>query len=179
MHLSSSQISNIMCSSFTIGRGSFSNFIIYTVYHREATNYCPISHHDINIIKQPQSSILFQNGFLWTNRNNLDFCIAMGAFDLMEAWELIRILLLWRLRFIVDIKITRLYTDNGIILMFEAGAEKANRLRKNCINLFKEHDLCVTITNNVKVVNLKLVFSYFYIYNIVKMFFFSLLHLLI
>lgn len=54
--------------------------------------------------------MLYHNECLWTRRKNEEFNIAMSAFDSTEACELVR-LLLWRLRYLFDIKATGLRDD--------------------------------------------------------------------
>lgn len=60
--------------------------------------------------------MLYHNGCPWTRRKKEEFNIAMSAFDSTEACELVRLLLLWRLRYLFDIKDTGLRDDDVILL---------------------------------------------------------------
>lgn len=82
-------------------------------------DYCSISDNKIKIIKQAEKRMLYHNGCLWIKRSNTEFNIAMDAFDFSEACELVRMLLLWRLSFLFDIKHIGFYRDDGVILVCE------------------------------------------------------------
>lgn len=88
-----------------------------------AKNDCPISDREINILKQTQTLVLFHNDCPWTKRNNPEFNITMG------------ILLLWRLRFMFDIKDTGLYRDGGVISLRKTNPHNIDRLRKERIKI--------------------------------------------
>lgn len=98
-------------------------------------SHYPISNHEINIIKQAQKPILFHNGYLWTKRSKPEFNIATGAFHSAEAGELFGILLLWKPRLIFNIQDTKLYRDDGIILLQKTSQQNIDRLRKDLIKL--------------------------------------------
>lgn len=71
-------------------------------------NYCPISDQKMYIIKQAETLVFFHNDCLWTKRNNPEFNVAMGTNDFAETCDIIRILFLWHLGFMFDIKNTGL-----------------------------------------------------------------------
>lgn len=78
---------------------SYSIFVIFTnlIWATKLAIYCPISDREVNIVKQVQKSILFHNRHKWTKKSKPEFCKSMVAFDSEEAYELVGILLKWRL----------------------------------------------------------------------------------
>lgn len=61
--------------------------------------------------------------------------------------------LLWRLKFIFDIKDTGLYRDNCVILLRKTSQRNTDRLRKEQIRFLKDHEVNITTIINAKVFN--------------------------
>lgn len=75
----------------------------------------------------------------------------MAEHDSAEAYELVGILLPWRLRFISHKKNKGIYRDDGIIPLLKL--KQANRMRKGLTKLFKNHKLNISTNNNAKMIN--------------------------
>lgn len=73
----------------------------------------------VNIVKQAEESILFNNGILCTKKSKPEFHINMGAFHSAEACELLGILLLQRIRISFYIENFALFKVGGVILRIE------------------------------------------------------------
>lgn len=100
-----------------------------------AKNYCPIKDQETNIINLAHTPVLFHNDCLWSKTNNTEFNIAMSTYDSSEAYNIVGIQLLRRLRFMFDIKDTGLYRDDGEILLRKTSPRNKDGLRKIIIFL--------------------------------------------
>ena len=76
--------------------------------------FTSISANEISIIKHSCKSILYNNGTIWSKKNNDTlFDITMGSFHGTEIYELVGLYLLDNIKDIIDPKNIALYRDDG------------------------------------------------------------------
>ena len=115
-----------------------------------ASQHTNISDHDKDIIMHARKSLLFNNNRTWTKRNSTNlFDVTMGSYDGAEICELVGLFILSELekRFGTNIG---LYRDDGLAAISTTSGRLADRARKDLIEIFKQFNLKVTATANLK-----------------------------
>ena len=102
---------------------------------------------------QSRKTLLFQDGKPWSKKDNAcDFDVPMGSYDGAEICELIGAFMLSELSAILPKEEIGLYRDDGLGIMKRIGGPEIERRKKKIIEVFKKHNLSITIKTNLKVV---------------------------
>ena len=113
-----------------------------------------VSKQDIKIIMHARKSLLFDKGTPW-KKNDSDelFDVTMGSYDGAEICELVG---LYTLR-ILSKRYGKEYIDrfweDGLAVFKDITGSRADIIRKEITNIFKELGLNITIDSNIKITN--------------------------
>ena len=115
-----------------------------------AKTKCKITSEEIEIINHARKSFLFDNNNVWVKNSNQGlFDVTMGSYDGCEVCELIGLFLLDE----IDQKYGKekggLYRDDGLMALENLSGPAADRMRKEMIQLFKNHGLSITVETNL------------------------------
>ena len=113
-----------------------------------AKKYITISQDDFDIIMHARKTFLFSDNHAWIKKNEPDFDVPMGAFDSAEISELVGLFLLHELEQFIPKENVGLYRDDGLAVTDLPGPG-IDQLRKKVINMFKSHDLNITVDINI------------------------------
>ena len=103
------------------------------------------------VIMHARRTLLFSGEVPWTKKSNAnDFDVPMGSYDGAEVGELVGTFLLSEIVDVIDKKDVGLYRDDGLGVMRNIGGPEIERRKKKIIQIFKEHDLNVTIDAHLK-----------------------------
>ena len=116
-----------------------------------AKNYSNISVETEEIIMKARKSLLFCKGSPWRKlKQNNTFDVTMGSYDGAEVCELVGAFLLNELKQITGIKNMGLYRDDGLAIVSNSNGPKMDKIRKLMTELFKKHELQITIETNLQ-----------------------------
>ena len=119
-----------------------------------AKQYTDITPEDIRIIMHARRSILFSDNNVWCKKNNPNmFDVTMGSYDGAEVCELVGLFMLNKLRAKFSNDNIGLYRDDGLAAFRNMGPRRADKIKKEFIDTFKEYGLRITIMSNLKTVN--------------------------
>ena len=114
-----------------------------------AKEFLNISDQEIDIIMQSKKSILYKDGTPWTKKGTHNFDVAMGSFDGAETCEIVG---LYLLKDLVQLGIDLgLYRDDGLGAC-RLSPKETEAIKKKICQIFKKHNLKITIEANLKVV---------------------------
>ena len=117
-----------------------------------AKQHVEISDKDLQIIKHCRKSLLYHENETWKKKKSGNsFDVTMGSYDGAEIRELVGTLVLSTLASSIPKEHFGLYRDNGLILMRNENGQKADRIIKEVIKIFKEIDFKIEIKTNFKV----------------------------
>ena len=119
-------------------------------YARSLTS---VTKEEEDIIHHCRKGILVgPNNTLWQKVSNPEFDVSMGSEDGAEVCELVGLFMLNNLEEIMPKENFGIYRDDGLSVV-EGGGPQVERIKKKIIQLFKAHDLKITIEGNSKVVD--------------------------
>ena len=99
-------------------------------------------------------SLLFHNNEPWIKiDSNGDFDVTVGSFDGAEVCELAGLLMLNELSKTFDKDNIGLYRDYGLSVFKNYNSHQNDKVRKEMIDLFKQHHLSLEIKCNLKIVD--------------------------
>ena len=102
---------------------------------------------------QARKTLLFNNEEPWCKRNNDDeFNVPMGSYNGAKVCELIGAFMLNELSGVVDKKELGLYRNDGLGVMRNIGGPEIERRKKKIIQIFKSHNLNITVQTSSKIV---------------------------
>ena len=91
---------------------------------------------------------------IWQKRDATQaFDVSMGAYDGAEICELVGLYALAKLKGRINTSSIGLYRDDGLATLTRASGSRADRARKELINVFKDLGLQITVETNLKVVH--------------------------
>ena len=101
-----------------------------------------------------QQSLLFTNDSTWVKKgDDPSFDVTMGSFDGAEVCELVGLYILNILSQKFGSGNIGLYRDDGLGCFQGINGSKADKIRKEIIKVFRDLDLKITISTNIKTVN--------------------------
>ena len=123
-----------------------------------AKKFIDVSVKDVEIIMYARESLLFSEKEEWIRKKESMvtdlFDVTMGSYDGAEVCELVGLFLLnqikERLGKTAEIG---LYRDDGLALLPGISAQKAERMKKDLVEVFKENGLKITVDANLKIVH--------------------------
>ena len=122
-----------------------------------ASSNIKIPKEDINIIYQARKSLLFSDNAEWIRKKKNGegdlFDVTMGCYDGAEVCELVGLYLLREIEKKLGSTDIGLYRDDGLALFSKMSGPKAERMKKDLIEIFKKNGLSITIDVNLKVVD--------------------------
>ena len=118
-----------------------------------ARQHVQIKREDFSIIQHARKSLLYNNEIPWQKKNTKLFDVAMGAYDGAEVCEIVGLFLLNNLANKYDKNSVGLYRDDGLALFKNINDHRADKIRKEFHQLFKENGLSLEIKCNLKTVN--------------------------
>ena len=116
-----------------------------------ATGIVPMTTQEIEVIKHTKKALLFAGGELWKKASPENFDVTMGSYDGAETCEIVGLFILSELQKDHGNEIG-LYRDDGLAVLQKTPREVENIKKKMC-ELFKKHNLKITIEANKKVIN--------------------------
>ena len=112
--------------------------------------YIDISDDDINIIFHSCKTVLYHNSEIWVKKDNQDlFDVPMGSLHGAEICELVDLLLLDKMRKIVNPRDCGLYRDDGLLVVQKSACEM-ERFSKSLRKLFLDNGFKITIEIGLK-----------------------------
>ena len=100
------------------------------------------------------AGLLFSKEEVWKKKSTTScFDVTMGSYDGAEICELIGVYILSHLETIINKNKMRLYSDDGLLILWGANGQKTNETRKNIIEIFKNIGFKIDIVTNLKEVN--------------------------
>ena len=118
-----------------------------------ASNICPISQQDKELIYHSRKSLLFTGEESWIKKGNKLFDVTMGAYDGAEVCELIGCFLLSKIAEKYTKNDIGLYRDDGLAIFKNTNGQQNEKIKKDFHRLFRKHDLEIVAACNMKVVN--------------------------
>ena len=112
-----------------------------------------IKREDFSIIQHARKSLLYNKEIPWQKKNTKLFDVTMGAYDGAEVCEIVGLFLLNNLANKFDKNIVGLYRDDGLALFKNINGHRADKIRKEFHQLFKENGISLEIECNLKTVN--------------------------
>ena len=113
-----------------------------------------ISDHDMSLINQSQTTLLFNEKIPWVKKDDSEgFHVSMGYFDGAEVCELVGTFILNKLENVFQNKTFGLYRDDRLAVIKGLSGQEIERLKKNVFKTFKDCGLNVTIEANLHTVN--------------------------
>ena len=107
----------------------------------------------IEIILHSRRSLLFSNNSAWSKKDGNLFDVSMGSFDGAEVCELVGLFILHQMKDAFPSIDFGLYRDDGLGCYKRIPGPRAERIRKDIIQLFKNNGLSITIVMNACIVN--------------------------
>ena len=98
-------------------------------------------------------SLLYCKAEPWVKKENDHFDVTMGAYDGAEVCELVGIYLQFLLSKSYNMGHYGLYRDDGLAVFDNINGQTAEKIKKDFQRIFKENELDLVITSNMKVVN--------------------------
>ena len=108
---------------------------------------------DYDTIMHARKSLIYCGKEPWIKKDGGIFDVTMGAFDGAEVCELVGIYLLSQLSISCDKKNLGLYRDDGLAVFKNMSGPQAEKMKKDFQKVFRNNDLQITITCNLKVVD--------------------------
>ena len=100
-----------------------------------------------------RKTLLITGNDQWTSNQTEDFTISMGSLDSAQATDLVGLHILFRLSTLILIKNIGLYRDDGLLVISNSTRRKADIVTKFIFKIFKEFDLKVEVSANLKKVD--------------------------
>ena len=116
-----------------------------------AANFTLISPEDKDAIISASKSFLYCEGKPWVKKGGTEFDIGMGAYHGAQACELVGLFLLHELSTIPGLEAV-LYRDDSLGIT-KARPRQTEKIRQAIINIFKRHNLKITIATGLSRVN--------------------------
>ena len=107
---------------------------------------------DFSIIQHARKSRLYNKEVPWQKKNTEFFDLAMGAYDGAEVCEIVGLVLLNNLANKFEKNCGGLSKDDGLALFKNINGHRADKIRKEVHQLFKENGLSLEIECNLKTV---------------------------
>ena len=119
-----------------------------------AKKHTQVSKQDIKIIMHARKSLLFDKGTPW-KKNDSDelFDVTMGSYDGAEICELVGLYTLSILSKRYGKQYTDRFWEDGLAIFKDITGSRADIIRKEITNIFKELGLNITINSNIKITN--------------------------
>ena len=119
-----------------------------------AQEHTTIKDIEIDATLNARQTLMFTKGKTWSKRNASNcFDVAMGSYDGAEICELVGLFVLDQLKKIVPRQNIGLYRDDGLAVVESTNGPKADKTRKDTIEIFKTFGLKMAIEANLKAVN--------------------------
>ena len=118
-----------------------------------ARQHVQIKREGFSIIQHARKSLLYNKEIPWQKKNSKLFDVAMGAYDGAEVCEIVGLFHLNNLTNKYDNNSVGLYRDDGLALFKNINGHRADKIRKEFHQLFKENGLSLEIECNLKTVN--------------------------
>ena len=116
-----------------------------------AKQYTNITDLEVETILHAKKSLLFDRSSTWIKRTSQDmFDVTMGSYDGAETCELVGLFIMSKLTEIFGINNIGLFRDDGLAIMKKASGPKTDRARKDIIEIFKQHNLKITVECNLQ-----------------------------
>ena len=112
-----------------------------------ASNFVNFSTEEKEVIFAARKSVIYVNGVPWSKKGDTVFDVGMGSFDGAEICELVGLFLLSELSELgLNLGI---YRDDGLAVSTKT-ARETEKLKKKMAEIFKKHNLNITIEANKK-----------------------------
>ena len=118
-----------------------------------ASNHTNINQDEKDIIFHCRKSLLFHDNNPWVKHGNNNFDVTMGSFDGAEVCELVGLFMLDKIKNTLNAPNLGLYRDDGLAVFENCDGHTNDQFRKKLIQIFKEHNLKITIFCNLKKVD--------------------------
>ena len=119
-----------------------------------AQNYTHIEPNDIEVIFHSRKSLLYNKDEAWIKKTgNEEFDVTMGSYDGAEVCELVGLFMLNNLNNLIDKKNIGLYRDDGLAVFKNQNGHQNDKIRKQLIEIFKQHELKIVVQCNLKTVD--------------------------
>ena len=119
-----------------------------------AKEHTTIKDIEIDAILNARQTLMFKKGKTWSKRNASNcFDVAMESYDGAEICEFVGLFVLDQLKKIVPRQNIGLYRDDGLAAIESTIGPKADKTRKDIIEIFKTIGLKITIEANLKAVD--------------------------
>ena len=118
-----------------------------------AKRHIAVSKEDIDIIFHARKSLLFNDNETWMKKNGGLFDVTMGAFDGAEVCELVGTYLLNLIGNKYNSSDIGLYRDDGLAVFKNTSGPQNEKIKKEFQKIFRDNDLDIIITCNMKVVD--------------------------
>ena len=118
-----------------------------------AEQHIQIKREDFNIIQHTRKTLLYNKKIPWQNKNTNLFDVAMGIYDGTESCEIVSLFLQNSLANEFGKNNVGLYRDYGIAFFKNINGHRADKIRKEFHQVFKENKLPLEIECNLKTVN--------------------------
>ena len=106
----------------------------------------------MSLILHSRKTLLFDGKDTWSKKSNNDlFDVTIGSNDSSEVAELVGLYLLDQLGRKFGKNQIGLYRDDGLVILPTTSGPKAERARKDLIEIFKQNDFQVTSSTNLTV----------------------------
>ena len=112
-----------------------------------------IKREDFNIIQHTRKTLLYNKEIPWPNKNTNLFDVAMGTYDGTGVCEIVGLVLQNSLANEFGKNNVGLYRDYGIVFFKNINGHRADKIRKEYHQVFKENRLPLEIECNLKTVN--------------------------
>ena len=111
------------------------------------SNFIQFSNKEKEVIFGARRSVIYLNGEAWSKKGDKVFDVGMGSFDGAEICELVGLFLLSELSELgLNLGI---YRDDGLAVSTKT-ARETEKLKKKMAEIFKKHNLSITIEANKK-----------------------------
>ena len=118
-----------------------------------ARKHVQVKREDFSIIQQARKSLPYSKEISWQKKNIDLFDVTMGAYNGAEVCELVGLFLLNNLANKFEKISVFLYRDDRLALFKNINGHRADKIRKEFHQLFKENGLSLEIDCNLKTVN--------------------------
>ena len=118
-----------------------------------AKQHVRIKKEDYDTVMHARKSLLYCGSEPWIKKTGGIFDVTMGAYDGAEVCELVGIYLLSQLTRTFGKKDIGLYRDDGLAVFKDISGPEAEKIKKKIQKIFKDNDLQITISCNLKITN--------------------------
>ena len=103
----------------------------------------------IKTILHTRKLLLFNKNEVWVKKENPDFDVTVGSFDVAEVCELVGLFLLDTLKKEFGDNKIGLYRDDGLSFFQNLAGPESEKIKQKLCNIFKKHGLNITVECNL------------------------------